>query len=96
MKKILLSVVAILALSMAVNAQWIEEATGFSTASRGIRCVYAVNSQVVWATAYDGSGAAAPCQDVTVTTNGGTLWTPHTIAGATNLDIANVVAVDAN
>ncbi|MCX6307008.1 MAG: T9SS type A sorting domain-containing protein [Bacteroidetes bacterium] len=96
MKKILLSFVAIMALSLGVLAQWTEQATGFTTASRGIRCVYAVNDQVVWATAYDGSGGAAPCQEVTVTSNGGTLWTPRTITGATGLDIANVCAYDAD
>ena len=31
-----------------------------------------------------------------MTTNGGTTWTPRTVAGVTNLDIANVVAIDAN
>ncbi|MEI7663196.1 MAG: PKD domain-containing protein [Bacteroidota bacterium] len=77
-------------------AQWTEQATGFATASRGIRSVYAVSNLVVWAAAYDGSGGSAPCQDITMTTNGGTLWTPHTIAGVTNLDIANIVAIDAS
>ena len=78
-----------------VFAQWTDQASGFATASRGIRCVYAVSSTVVWASAYDGSGGAAACQDLTMTTNGGTLWTPHTIAGVTNLEIANIVAIDA-
>ncbi len=93
MRKILLSFVAILALSLGVFAQWTEQATGFATASRGIRYISAVDDQVVWAAAYDGSGSAAPCQDVTITTNGGDLWTPHTIAGVTNLDVAMVSAV---
>jgi len=96
MRKLLLSFVAVMALSLGVLAQWTEQATGFATASRGIRCVYAVNDQVVWASAYDGSGGGAACQDITVTTNGGDLWTPHTIPGVSNLDIANVVAVDAD
>ena len=94
MKKILLSFVAIMALTLAVNAQWIDEASGFSAASHGIRNICPVSSQVLWAAAYDGSGAAAPVQDITKTINGGTLWTPHTIPGITNLDIANIVAVD--
>ncbi|MEI7724702.1 MAG: T9SS type A sorting domain-containing protein [Bacteroidota bacterium] len=96
MKKILLSFVAIMALSLGVYAQWTEQASGFTTASRGIRCVYAVNDQVVWATSYDGSGGAAPCQEITKTTNGGTLWTPHTVTGAPALEISNIVAVDAD
>jgi photosystem II stability/assembly factor-like uncharacterized protein len=96
MKKILLSLFAIVAISLGVSAQWIEQATGFSEASRGINCIYTVDDQVVWASSYDGSGSALPCQDITITTNGGDLWTPHTIPGVTNLDIANVVALDAN
>ena len=94
MKKILLSFVAIMALTLAVNAQWIDQASGFSAASRGIRNINAVSSQVAWAAAYDGSGSNAPVQDITKTINGGTLWTAHTIPGITNLDIANIVAVD--
>lgn len=93
MKKILLSFVAIMALSLGVFAQWTEQATGFADASRGIRWISAVDDQVVWAAAYDGSGAAAACQDMTITNNGGDLWTPHTIPGVTNLDIAMISAV---
>jgi len=95
MKKILLSFVAMLALTLGVSAQFVDQATGFATASRGIRNICAINGQTLWAAAYDGSGAAAPCEDITITTNGGTLWTPHTIPGITNLDIANIAAVDA-
>jgi hypothetical protein len=95
MKKILLSFVAILAMTLGVYAQFTEQATGFSAASRGIRNIVAIDDQVVWAAAYDGSGGAAPCEDITITTNGGTLWTPHTIPGIANLDIANITAVNA-
>ena len=77
-------------------AQWIDQASGFTAVSRGIRCIYAVSPTIVWASAYDGSGLGAACQDVTMTTNGGTLWTPRTVAGVTNLDIANIVAIDAS
>ncbi len=77
-------------------AQWIEQATGFTTVSRAINSISIVSDQIVWASAYDGSGANFPCEDITLTTNGGTLWTPHTIPGATNLFIVNISAVDAN
>jgi photosystem II stability/assembly factor-like uncharacterized protein len=82
-----------MALSMSVLAQWAEQATGFATASRGIRWISAVDPQIAWAAAYDGSGGAAACQDIAVTTNGGNLWTPKIVAGVTNLDIANIAAV---
>ena len=96
MKKILLSVFAVMALALITNAQcpFVEQSTGFTAPSRGINSVCAVDDQVVWATAYDGSGSSAPCQDFTRTTNGGTSWTPGTISGITHLDIAMVSAVD--
>ena len=96
MKKNVLLFCILVLTGSGVFAQWIDQASGFTTVSRGIRCVYAVSPTVVWASAYDGSGAAAACQDLTVTTNGGTLWTPHTVAGVTNLEIANIVALDAS
>ncbi len=96
MKKILLSVFAIMAIALITNAQcpWIEQATGFTAASRGINHVCAVDDQVVWATAYDGSGGGGACQDYTRTTNGGTTWSPGTITGITHLDFAMVSAID--
>ena len=96
MKKVLLSVFGLLMLAITVNAQcpWEEQATGFSAASRGINYVSAVDDQVIWATAYDGSGGSAPCQDYTMTTNGGTTWTPGTIPGISHLDLAMICAID--
>ena len=79
-----------------INVQVITQSSGFSTPNRGIRCFYAVNDHVVWAPAYDANTPSASCQDITVTTNGGTLWTPRTLAGLNSLDIANIVAVNAS
>lgn len=95
MKKTLLSVFAIFALTLGSYAQWIEQASGFTTASRGIGDVCAVDANIVWAVGYDGSGGAAACQDITLTTNGGTLWTPHVVTGATGTSIANICAISA-
>ena len=96
MKKILLSALAFAAIALATYAQcpWTEYATGFTTASRGINDVCAVNDQFVWATAYDGSGGGAPCQQYTRSTNGGLTWTPGTIPGITALDLAMVSAIN--
>lgn len=93
MRKPLLLIIAIMALSTSIFAQWVEQATGFASPSRGIRWIAAVDQQVAWCAAYDGSGSGAACQDISITTNGGTLWTPKVIAGVTNLDIANLSAV---
>ena len=53
MKKILLSFVAMLALTLGVSAQFVDQATGFTAASRGIRNISAVSPTTVWAAAYE-------------------------------------------
>lgn len=93
MRKNLLLIIAFTAISLSLMAQWAEQATGFATASRGIRYISAVDAQIAWAAAYDGSGSGAACQDFCVTTNGGNLWTPHTISGISALEIAMISAV---
>ena len=75
---------------------WIEQASGFIASSRGIHYMCTVDENVVWATAYDGSGAAAEIQEYTKTTNGGELWTPGEIPNATGLELAMIFALDAN
>lgn len=94
MKKSLLFLSLIASIS-AANAQWTEQATGFFDAFRGLNQIQIVNSNVVWALAYDGSGGGANVQECTVTTDGGNLWTPNTIEmGNANLEINNISAVD--
>lgn len=95
MKKTLLSVFAILAITLSSYAQWIEQASGFTTASRGITDMCAVDANVVWAVAYDGTDPTAACAELTMTTNGGTLWTQKNITAATGTSIANVCALSA-
>jgi len=83
--------------SLEPYGEWIEQATGFATASRGINYISIVDANVVWATAYDGSATAANVQEFTKTTNGGLTWTPGTInLGNTGLGIAMIHAYDAN
>lgn len=70
---------------------WIVQNSGFSAASRGINWVSIVDQNVVWATAYDGSGANANVQQFTKTTDGGTTWTPGNInVGNTGLGISMI------
>jgi len=95
MKKTLLSLITILAFSLSTYAQWVEQNTRFTAASRGIQDVCVVDGNTVWASAYDGTAPTNACQDVCFTTNGGTLWTPKTVSNATGTAIANISAVSA-
>jgi photosystem II stability/assembly factor-like uncharacterized protein len=94
MKKNLLLIGILMSIAFISNAQWTEQASGFSVASRGINNIYAIDENVVWATAYDGTGGTAKIQEFTKTTNGGTLWTPGTISGVSDLTIAMICAID--
>ncbi len=76
---------------------WIEQATGFSAVSRGINYISIVDENIVWATAYDGSGGAANIQEFTKTINGGNTWSPGTInIGNTLLGVSMIHAFDNN
>ncbi len=75
---------------------WDVQASGFTTASRGIESMDVVNQNVVWALAYDGSGSSATIRDYTKTINGGSTWTPGTV-NATGLTasyaLSNISAI---
>jgi hypothetical protein len=75
--------------------QWVQQATGFAAASRGINYVSPVNANVVWATAYDGSGGGAVIQEFTRTINGGSTWVPGVVNNAAGLEIAMIYGVSA-
>ncbi|MCF7858584.1 MAG: carboxypeptidase regulatory-like domain-containing protein [Candidatus Cloacimonetes bacterium] len=74
---------------------WDQQNSGFPNGSTGINFMHAVDSNVVWASGYDGSGGAAPYQIVTHTTDGGANWTATQINTApTGGDAAMIFAVD--
>ncbi|MBL7113778.1 MAG: hypothetical protein ISS19_17700, partial [Bacteroidales bacterium] len=75
---------------------WIEQASGFTTPSRGIHYMHTLDENIVWATAYDGSGGGAIIQEFTKTTNGGELWTPGGVNDASGLELSMIFALDAN
>ena len=78
-----------------LNAGWVEQASGFWVASRGIHYMHAVDENIVWAVGYDGSGSNIPVQEFTKTTNGGDLWVADSIDGApTGGDTAMIFALD--
>jgi len=75
---------------------WLTQATGFTTANRGITNVSIVNPNVVWASAYDGSGSSAIVHEFTRTLNGGTTWTPgvYNAPGITGYSTAQLFALN--
>ncbi len=96
MKKQLLSIIFVILLGFSSMAQvWLTQGAGFTTASRGIMNIYPVNSQVVWAAAYDGTGGTNGCQDFTKTINGGTTWTPGIVNATVGLQSSQITAADA-
>ncbi|MEI6455522.1 MAG: T9SS type A sorting domain-containing protein [bacterium] len=98
MKKILLSIFAIVAIVISTQAQWIEQNSNLAD-SRGIDYMSAVDASVVWAAAYDGTTPANSCRDYTKTIDGGTTWVAGTVTtatGTTGLKFAMIEAVDAN
>jgi len=73
---------------------WIVQNSAFSQANRGINHISIVDQNVVWATAYDGSGAAANIQQFTKTTDGGVTWVPGNISiGNAGLGISMIKAI---
>jgi len=77
-------------------AQWTMQSTAFATTARGIKYISIVDTNIVWATAYDGANTANNIQEFTKTTNGGTTWTPYVISGYTGYGISMICGVDAN
>ncbi|MCX6252070.1 MAG: hypothetical protein NTX61_15140 [Bacteroidetes bacterium] len=97
MKKNIFPVIFLLVVSFTLSAQtWIQQGAGFTTSSRGIMNFSCVSSQVIWASAYDGSGGTVAVQDFTRTINGGTTWTAGIVNNASGLQISMITAIDAN
>ncbi|HOV12174.1 MAG TPA: hypothetical protein PLL90_10475, partial [Bacteroidales bacterium] len=75
MKKKLLFTLAFCGFVLFSNAQWTLQSSGFLIPNRGIKHLCIVDTNVIWATAYDGSVSNAPqIQEFTRTTNGGAKW----------------------
>ena len=75
---------------------WIVQASGFTTPSRGIHYMCAVDSNIVWATGYDGSAGGATINEFTKTVNGGDLWVPGEVLGGNTYGLGNICAIDGN
>jgi len=80
-----------------ISGAWLPQATGFTAQSRGINYISIVNPNVVWATAYDGSGNGANVQEFTKTTDGGKTWKPGKFTGIpTAFAVSTISAVSSN
>ncbi|MCX6287323.1 MAG: C10 family peptidase [Bacteroidetes bacterium] len=77
-------------------AEWISQASGFTTPSRAITYLSAIDSNVVWGTAADGNNLQGACSDFTRTLDGGNTWTPGVITNTTGLASAMIFATDSN
>ena len=75
---------------------WIIQNSGFTSPSRGINYVHAVNENVAWAAAYDGSGTGSTINEFTRTTDGGATWTTGQILGGTTYGIGNICGISEN
>lgn len=76
---------------------WTKQASGFANPSRGIRFISAIDNNIAWAVAYDGSGNEAKVQDFTKTINGGKDWISGTITtGTTGFEFSMISAVSEN
>lgn len=98
-KFLLLSAMIIAAFSANAQMQWHVQNSGFPTASRGINGFSVVDSNVAWASAYDGSGGGATIRDYTMTTDGGATWLAGTVTATglnANFGLANISAIDAD
>lgn len=96
MKKLLLSF-SLLSITF-VNAQWVEQSSGFSVASRGISDLSIIDANTVWGLAYDGTpSSTAVVQEFTKTLDGGATWNSGTIdVGDTTLGINDLSLVSAS
>jgi PKD repeat protein len=96
MKRTLLSIVCVSLFALSSFSQtWISQGLGFTTASRGMMNISVVDNQIVWVSAYDGSGSSAPVQDFSKTINGGTTWTAGIVNATSGLQISMLTAVSA-
>ena len=75
------------------SGEWILQNTTFSNQSTGINYLSIANENVVWGTAFDGSGSGQNMQQFTKTSDGGNSWDSGNIdLGNLNLGISMIHA----
>jgi photosystem II stability/assembly factor-like uncharacterized protein len=98
MKKIYMTLVAILATSVSMFAQspWSMQNVGYNYNSSYPFDIDAVDSNIVWNCAGVGDGSGISTQEFSMTTDGGTTWTAGLVTADTNFRFANITAVSGN
>ncbi|MBK7214208.1 MAG: C10 family peptidase [Bacteroidales bacterium] len=74
-------------------SEWIPQASGFATASRGVKYLCAVDTLTAWGTAYDGVTTTNYIQEWTRTSDGGNTWVTGVIPNCAGLEPAMIFAV---
>ena len=76
---------------------WTIQNTGFTTQSRGVKNISIVDENIVWITAYDGSGDGDNVQEFSRTNDNGQNWSPGLIdVGNSELGISMIHAISYN
>lgn len=73
-----------------------EQATGFSTASRGIEKISIADENTVWAWAYDGANPSNAVFDFTRTTDGGENWQTGKFPMKLTMSFSDIFALNAD
>ena len=73
---------------------WISQSSGFPTPLRAISSISAIDSNVIWASAWDANNLAGACSDFTRSTNGGATWSPGVITNTDGLLTSMICAID--
>ena len=77
------------------SGEWILQNTTFGNQSTGINYISIANENVVWATAFDGTGSGQNMQQFTKTNDGGDSWQSYNIdIGDLNLGVSMIHAYD--
>ncbi|NVO18182.1 MAG: C10 family peptidase [Bacteroidetes bacterium] len=78
-----------------IISEWIPESSGFTSPSRGIQYLHAVDSLVLWATAYDGANTSNYIHEFTRTINGGDTWIAGSVTNYSGLVPSMIFGIDA-
>jgi len=98
MKKIYMTLVAIIATSISMFAQspWAMQNVGYNYTSSYPFDIDAVDSNIVWNCAGVGDGSGISTQEFSMTTDGGTTWAAGLVTADTNFRFSNISAVNEN
>lgn len=95
-KQLLFAALCLFSAGAFAQGVWVPQNTGFVPVSSGVNQVCAVDANVVWITAYDGSGGSANRRDFSRTIDGGANWVAGTVSAPTSHNWSMLHAIDAN